>query len=59
MNWTAVLHSLFGVLLLGGFFASGTLRIVLFAAGAAAFVAGLIVARRDTDDAEESSVAES
>lgn len=60
MNWTAVLHTLFAALVLGGFLAgSGTLRIVLFAASGLAFVAGLAVARRDDEEPDAGAAADS
>ena len=55
MNQTAILHSLFGLLLVAGVFTSGLLRIGLFVAAAASFVAGIVVARMD-DDGDTTSV---
>ena len=50
MNWTAVLHVAFAGFVGAGILASDpTLRIGLFVAGLACFVAGIVVARRSGD----------
>jgi hypothetical protein len=48
MNTTAIFHSVAAVLVLGGILLSGELLTFgLFGLGAALFVAGIVVARRD------------
>jgi hypothetical protein len=50
---TAILHALFAVLVLVGFVAvSGTLQLLAFAAGGVCFVAGILLARRDSEDTQ-------
>jgi len=52
MNPTAILHASAALLVgVGVFLSDGTLRIALLAAGALAFVAGIVLARRDDDSA--------
>ncbi|WP_336338336.1 hypothetical protein [Haloarcula brevis] len=57
MNQTATLHAAFGVLVVAGFLVSGQLLSYgLYGLGAACFVAGILLARRDDGpDAAESA----
>lgn len=56
MNTTAVLHSLAALSVGGGLFLSGRIVTVgLLVLGAALFVAGIVVARRDDSDAPDAA----
>jgi hypothetical protein len=60
MNETAVLHALFAVFVLAGLVAaSGVAQIALFGAGGACFLAGIVLARRESGDSDGGRPAES
>jgi len=53
VNQTAILHAAFGVLIVAGFVVSGQLLSYgLYGLGAACFLAGILLARRDSDGSE-------
>jgi hypothetical protein len=53
VNQTAILHAAFGVLIVAGFLVSGQLLSYgLYGLGAACFIAGIVLARRDSDEPE-------
>jgi len=53
VNQTAILHTAFGVLIVAGFLVSGQLLSYgLYGLGAACFLAGILLARREDDGSE-------
>nr|WP_191449249.1 hypothetical protein [Haloarcula sp. CBA1122] len=52
VNQTAILHAAFGVLIVAGFLVSAPLSYGLYGLGAACFIAGILLARRDSDGSE-------
>ncbi|MDQ2074103.1 hypothetical protein ACODNH_21765 [Haloarcula sp. NS06] len=52
MNQTAILHVAFGVLIVAGFLVSAPLSYGLYGLGAACFIAGIVLARQNSDEPE-------
>ncbi|EMA26407.1 MULTISPECIES: hypothetical protein [Haloarcula] len=52
MNQTAILHAAFGVLIVAGFLVSAPLSYGLYGLGAACFIAGIVLARLDSEESE-------